>query len=431
MDQFIFPKLKIRIGYDLLEEDIIKSFEFVADEDALLPRCVIRFKDNSSKRITEFNGLSIGSRLTFTVIDNSAQNRDKKLKFNFTPLVIGALASRIDDFVSNNADIELLCEHPWKMFQDFSSHAYASKTNSEIIKGLVENNSKGFEFEKIDTNLFLDSDESGNIPRYKCGESDLDFIVKKLLPYTTINKKPPLFWIDEVNRVRLSTFNEMYSKESIAIGLPDDDGVVKGEKLEGKGSKYNNNIITLKKIRIDIGDEDTAAIIKTLKAECSFEDPMIGKTFTGVLSPKIAIGKFKSTEGMQTGFLPLSQMAMLTANATDKKFFIHRNLDDQIALATNTQEIFNRFFKIEVEANFCADILKTGDNIDIYSSKIKTKHDTLTHWVNGKWHVKAVRHCLDIENYTLYSKLTLIRPSFVFNTKNTSIFDFTQLYGVM
>ncbi len=240
------PELRIIAGIYPIPNDAVESFDFVVDEFSHLPRCVIRFRDFGEKRIAGMMGLGIGAPLTFNIVEADVANKKYKVgkmqsgltNLELTPLSISKIHSSGD--AGNLGHVELLLEHPWKMFMDFSSHAYAGEANSEIIRKLVENaEGRGFDFEDIDSNMFFSSDEDGSIPRYKCGEGDYDFILNRVLPYTTINKYPAEFWVDELNRVHLDTYKNMYQSDPKAViffgaeGDVDDNVIAAGSSTNG------------------------------------------------------------------------------------------------------------------------------------------------------------------------------------------------------
>lgn len=425
------PRISIESDGKWLEYDAITSMDFICNESAFLPRCVVRFADPGGMKLSTFQGLGMGARVNFLVSDDDKDNEyrksgnEKMYSYNLTPLTIADVAGM---FQGGQGDLELLLEHPWKMFKDFSSHAYSGKPNSEIIRSLVENaSSRGFKFENIDSAMFSNSDEKGEIPRYKCSESDLDFIVNKILPYTTINKSPVIFFVDEKNNVHLSSFNDMFAKDpKMMIVFGTEAEITDENRAEAKAM---NGITLASKRQYEIGDEDPAKLVEILKANISFDDCSALFTYTGTLLPKVAIGKY-SESNTQSGYVPISLQAMATTDATDKKFYRHHMIDDLKAVALNAQNRFNSFFSIEVTTLFCGNMVTTGDNVQMVIPPDTAEKPALNDWMNGKWHVKAVRYEYDKMNDTFKNKLTLTRPSFMINKKNTTLYDYNYFYSV-
>lgn len=425
------PRIELKSDGEEWPQDEVVSLDFVCDEDSFLPRCVIRFADPGYNRLSTFSGMGLGSTITFKIIDEDDSNEylkqgnEKRYSYSLTPLT---MADIVESQQSGSATLELLLEHPWKMFKDFTSHAYSGKANSEIIKDLIKNaSSRGFKFEDIDNQLFLSSDESGQIPRYKCSEPDLDFIVNKLLPYTTINKTPAIFFVDEKNNVHLSSFNDMYRKESKMM-------IVIGSEADVTSENYNDassmNGITLgNNLKIEIGDSDPAKMIEIMKTNVTFDDCSSLFSYTGTLLPKVAVGKFSAAES-QSGYVPITLKSMATMSATDKKFYRNHMIDDLKAVALNSQNKFNSFFTIEISSTFCGNMITTGDNVQLVVPPDTTKDKALNDWMNGKWHVKSVRYEFNRDARTYVNKLKLIRPSFMFNKNNTTLNNYDLLYSV-
>lgn len=430
----IIYKPRINVETDTLDwpSDAISSLDFVCDETQFLPRGVIRYEDRGSRKLSEFRGLSMGTNITFCVTESDISNKyyktgdASKYSYNLTPLTMADIAStKLND---GDATIEFLCEHPWKMFKDFSSHAYSGKANSEIIRSLVKDaSSRGFNFEDINDELFNSSDESGEIPRYKCSEPDLDFIINKLLPYTTINKNPAIFFVDEKNNVHLDTFNNMFQKDPkmmIVMGMEQD--ITDDNKSLAQSM---NGIITGNRLKIEIGDIDPTKFVSIMKPNVTFDDCSALFSYTGTLLPKVAVGKYSSSN-TQSGYVPISLQSMATMKATDKKFYRNHMIDDLKAVALNEQSRFNSFFTIEVQTMFCGNMVTTGDNVYLVVPPDTNYTPALNDWMNGKWHVRAVRYEFSRPNNVFITKLTLTRPSFIFNKKTTTLFNYESFYSV-
>lgn len=425
------PELNVRFGgLQLLPKDCYRSFDFVADEDEILPRAVIRLNDKGNQLMKAYWGLETGSKVEETITEGSQSKArlsgiTKKFSCDLTNLAVAAVYSEETNINDGDGVLEVLCVHPWNIFQDFSFHAYAGKANSEIIKSLVENTSaRGFSFEKLDDNMFLDTDEDGKIPRYKCGEGDLDFIVRKLLPYTTINNQPIKFFVDDKNNVHLETFQSMWQKDPKLLIVGGGEGdVTDDDKINA--TLYGGGTLS-QRLTVKVGDEKPDKIIRILKREVSFDDPSTLTTFTGRLEPKVAIGQWK--KGLsQTGYVPISMEKMLYSDATDKRYYRNHNFKDLKSLSLNEQNPFNSFFRIEINTTFCGHLITVGDNVDL---SVPMTADAQKFWISGKWHVKAIKYKWSTEQGGLQMSMTLIRPSFMFNHLTTTLMNPDDFYAV-
>lgn len=429
------PSLNVRLGgLNLLASDAYRSFDFIADEDSFLPRCVIRLSDKGGDAFRSFLNLSIGTKVEVTITEASdTKERKSGVKDNFsmnlTNLAIGAVYSNSKVLGFGDGGLEILCEHPWSIAQDFSPHAYAGKSNSEIIKSLVQNTSaRGFGFEKINSEIFQSTDEDGNIPRYNCGEGDLSFIVNKLLPYTTVNNNPVVFFVDDKNNVHLESFQSMFSREAkllIVGGNEEDvDDEIRAKAKSLGGLAVSSNLLA------KIGDKNPDKFTKILKREISMDDCSALVTYTGKLLPKVAIAKHSQGSKSSKGYIPVSFDRMITSDATDKVCYTNHMYEDLKAAALNEQKDFNSLFKIDIDVSFCGHLVSVGDNVEIKIPVSKSEDgDTVNHWMDGKWHIKAIKYKWDPTSGVPGMTLTLTRPSFVFNS-TTTIANRDEFYGV-
>ena len=415
-----------------IPNDAIKSFEFVVDEDTSLPRCVIRFTDLGNGRLANLAGLGIGAPVSFYINEGDVTAPKYKMgksvngmtAYKLTPLAVAKMHSV--GVGQNDGQLELLLEHPWKIFKDFSAHAYAGESNSEIIKKLIEGaEGRGFDFEDIDSEQFFDSDEDGSIPRYKCAEADLDFITNKLVPYTTINKQPAKFWVDEVNCIHLDTFKNMYQAEAKAVVFFGTEADLDDEvKMMGQTSGM---LAMASKRIVKIGSDNPDELISVLKPNVSIDDVSHLFSYTGHLLPKISIGKLK--KGMSDkAHIPVMVQQMAVSDATDRQIYRNHPMSDLQATALQKQDPFNSLFTIEIETTFCGHVVHTGDNVNLYIAPDKTSVPPKKSWMNGKWHVRGIRYIY--EEGSLKNKLILIRPSFDINKLTTSLMVLDDYYAV-
>lgn len=426
------PELNVRFGgIQTIPNDAYRSYDFICDEDEILPRAVIRIDDKYNQLMKQYWGLETGAKVEETITEGSVSAArlsgiTKTYSCNLANLAVAAVYSDETSINEGDGVLEVLCVHPWSIFQDFSFHAYAGKSNSEIIKSLVENTStRGFSFEDIDDEKFLSTDEDGRIPRYKCGEGDLDFIVKKLLPYTTVNKNPIRFFVDEKNNVHLESFQSMWQKDPKLIIVGGDEQDVTDDD-RASAELYGGGTLS-QKLLVKVGDQNPDKIIRILKKEVSFDDPATLTTYTGRLNPKVAIGKWK--KGLsQTGYVPISAEKMLYSDATGKAYYRNHNMNDLTALSINEQHPFDSFFRIEIDVTFCGHLITVGDNVEL---SVPMTSDSQKFWIAGKWHVKAIRYTWDKQNGgTLGMKMTLIRPSFMFSYLTTTLMNPDDFYAV-
>lgn len=413
--------VSIKIGNFWLDKSYIIDFNLSADETTLLPTCNIRLHDIGGAHFSSFKDICIGSYVEVNIFEDSVT---PARIIKYPKFVIVAINSDITEMSSGEDTLELICSHPWALSKDYSSHAYAGMKNSNIIKNILSNSSnRPFKFLMKDA-YWEDSDEDGNIPRYKCLESDMDFITTKLLPYTTIKSSPALFWIDELSIPHLQSFKNLFTADTNTVFIPGYNfDVINTDQYKNYTKIFGADSCT-----VSISDDNPEPFLNELKAKISYEEPKYTLTFSGTLPVKISIGNDTSTKNskLNQGKLPLDLFTIINTKASDSKVYLNRNLDDEIALSINAQKILYNMFSINIDTYFCGDAVRTGENMSIYIPKLSTGK---IHWLNGVWHIRSVKHYLTDEG--MRSKLTLIRPSFTFNKDNTSIDNADSLYGVI
>jgi hypothetical protein len=106
-------------------------------------------------------------------------------------------------------------------------------------------------------------------------------------------------------------------------------------------------VFLMDNVFIKIGDENIDKIIKVLKSNVMYENNVTGKIYSGIYYPSIAISSVPTSDSVKTdgSRLPIDMVAMATVGVTDSKKFIHRNLNDAVALAANTQKPINNMFR--------------------------------------------------------------------------------------
>jgi hypothetical protein len=172
-----------------------------------------------------------------------------------------------------------------------------------------------------------------------------------------------------------------------------------------------------------------------------YENNVTGKIYSGIYYPSIAISSVPTSDSVKTdgSRLPIDMVAMATVGVTDSKKFIHRNLNDAVALAANTQKPINNMFRIEVTGQFVGEHVSTGDNLYIFVPSKKdlevgdtsgTSSKSYTHWISDKWHIRGVRHFIESDDMVVHTTLYLERPSFMINKDTTKILSIDSLYGV-
>lgn len=421
-----------------LKSNTLKSFEFLCDIDNHLPRGILKLSDDSGQAMSEFTGIYIGATVqiifTDTTADSDADAEEKTV--TLCTLMVASIGEKPKDLAHISGAIEILCVHPWEFYKDFSTHIYKGKAHSELIKDICSNEDRGWKF-KIDAKNFDTSDEKGDIPRYKCGDSDYDFIINKVLPYTTISQSPPLFWVDEQNQVKLKSFNTLFKESAVCMATVQDSYDKSDNSKENTifnvVKQFNGHVFMFDSGMIKIGDEDIGQFLRPMKGQGFMDmNNMTGSTIAGGLEPTLKIGK--DSASAVAAKLPVT--AKVFTGQTDKKMFINRNVADMAKLATNTSSQFYNMFRLELAGEFCGEYIHTGDTVYVYIEQSDDRaNDTnkkLSHWISDKWLVKRVKHIF--ENTESggrgRTQVTLCRPTFMLKTSKVYMPMLSSMYTV-
>lgn len=417
----------VTLGGRLLPSTNVETFEIVTSIEDILPKGVLTLNDQNGALIQEFQGLEIGSPVVFTTVGISEDDKD----IQFGPLANLTLGAN-PNIMTMVGKPELLLGHKWELQRDQSTHIFKGKPNSDIIKEILDDETRGFAIPYQDKQ-FQSSDEKGDIPRFKCGIDDYNFITKRLLPYTTIKSQQTFFWIDEYGYARLDSFDNMMVESPKALLVPQNQNELGEEKdkINALLDSCEGNLVPYSGIEIKVGDENISTIIKSLKSRALIDgNTMLGSIFEGTIKPSLKTGT-------DTGSLIGSKLPMFAWDfndaKTDFKIFANRNSADASAFAINSTRQFINMFRINLTTFYCGDTLKTGDTVYLYVRSSEHEDDGKngkTYWMADKWLVFKTRHYWSKEKRNMYSNLLLVRPSFYVAKKYTNMPNLDYYYGV-
>ena len=293
---------------------------------------------------------------------------------------------------SLGGDFRLQLAHQWILQSDWSNHAYAGK-NSSILNSLITQGKRGFAFPSVSIDP---SDDAGDIVRYKIAESEAQFIHRKILPYTTIQKQASYSFVDEVGGFHLHSFESMYNQPVSAIILPPFTDAA-------STSLYNPSARVPQLYTYDggwwIGEkfmEQLGTFQKRVYVENT--DPSVGLSFVAKLPYHSTIPGYTL---MKNDFIQ-----SVALNGTDAAVYPFREFEDVLRLNINNNGIMNEFFQLSVTVDFVPDIVRVGSTVQVKLAGIDTTKD---HWMNGTWLAIASEHFLREGRY--YSKYMLARPA--------------------
>lgn len=395
----------------LIPPDRVKQIAIKTTIDEMLPIAVISISDKSGETLSTFRGLAIGQELQVSLVDIAPEEEDSQ-EFITTTFCVASVTEKPQELVYVAGVVEILAVHPWLFYRDYSSHAYKGLPNSDIIKQLLKNSERVWQFDMSDTKTFVSSDEDGSIPRYKTAEDDLSFIKNKLLPYTTINHQPPLFWVDELNKPHLSSFRQMFAespKSLLTYASPSSAGENASE-LDSLASECGNKVYLYNTMTIKIGDENVDAFIPAVKPGMTIDcNSSTGVALTAHYSPQVSISDKDKK-------LPVFGK-VVAQSKTSLNVLKNGNSKDLSSLCAYSMKDFYRMFRVAVRGPFIGEQLRPGDCVYLYSKIASSSEETAkTHWLSGKWLIVGERILVD-KNGEVLSEVILSRPTFISSDK--------------
>lgn len=440
---FLRPEFNIVIDGEPINHNKIYDISIYNSIDKTLPELVFKLVDSESDYIDAFR-IHIGSTVSVKVLDvvgESNSNENFPLSISFCSFAVTQI---YDGFEANNGRggfIQVWCTQSWKLYGNYKGQAFAPQKISEIIKTVCKDANPLAEITVVDENINSTSDV-GSIPRFKCAESDIDFIENKLIPYTNIDNGNCFFFVNLYGGVYLKSFQSMSSKDCSILIAP-------------KASEQNPQVADMIKshlekgkikvayetagLDITVGNQDIEKMLGHLKERCLIYNNSTGKTYAGVQTIAMAMGK--NSGKFYANKVPFNEFKLASVEATSTKVFHNRHFDDALAMSFNEDLQVEDIFRLNVTVPSIVDDAVIGDTAEVITTiknliglkdeSVETKDKKkIISWLNGKWIIKAIQYNMD-SNKQCSTSLELIRPTFIFTTDTTTVEKTASFYTVV
>lgn len=417
----------ITINNEVIHPQKMKSTQIVFSMENHLPVFQMSFVDSSGDVLSNLP-FTMGSPVKFTVweaeIPGTILNSDKPPKelasYNF---IISKMYG--DDVANPNVIggyITVIAVHPWQFFKDYTPHCYAPMKASELIRKVVEDDSRGYELKMDDESK--DTDTTCKYPRYKTNESDLDFVLNKVLPFATINNAPAYFFATDKNTILLSSFQELINKSVKAVLVPTqlDDKLKLAEYASIAENFGLQSVLKYVGLQHAIGGGTGTDYVSKLLPKFYMEDLGTHKLLAANKRPTTKMSKGDS---IFTGNkVPLKDTTFGGMNPTSSTVLMNRETDDQINLAINFGRDLDKMFRVTLNTEYSVD-LTVGAVVYLYvPSYQKTELGTnAIHWMTGKWLIYQTMHVVQQTGDKINTELVLVRPTFSMNEQKTTLAD--------
>lgn len=397
-------------GYEIPYASV-KSFKLFTSMYSSFPYGELEIGDPEGRYLT-YLAIKPGSLITVTVVPQTREEGSSVPTTDYNKkivlcrfCVVGIQNKGVNLTLDNNekvqlgslgGNITLQLTHPWALYTDYSNRSFR-KNSSTIIRELVQNPRRGITLFKPNQIKIDESDDSGStVVRFKLGESESQFIHRKVLPFTTIAGQPSYSFIDELGVFHLHNFKTMYGVAAKALVLPpptegysglltkEDKGFVLLPFYDGSWGVGRKFIEQIGKIKKYLYVEEPVSQ-STLRAQLSYQSAIPGY----VLIKKDLVDKVTSASGV-----------------TEASIIPFRDFGDAIRVDVNDTAIMDEFFQIEVTTELSLDGATVGTPVEL---RLAGDPPSTKHWASGKWLVTDTEHFTKDDRY--FTKLHLGRPA--------------------
>jgi hypothetical protein len=409
-------------GTTTLEPTFIRDFEFVSSISGQLPLGYFDYYDQDGSFLNKYENLSTGTPITFNTVTDSD---DKKLKkFNFKNYVILNIESlngqgSAGQFDRIKGNIRVWFGHKWYLYKDTKNHAYAPMKNSKLVEKILKDDTRGISFKinKID-----ESDDDGNVSRYKTCETDIDFLNNKIIPFCSHKKQPMYLFCNISNEFTFSSFQKLYEQKPKVFYTPavitEDQGYDTVAANNEQKSLECNESSTFIFASIEMGGKK---FLDESRTKLYLENAGEGSFVSGIKNPSNTTGK--TTGSHFYNILPINKHYSLTSGGSSVFIVRNRTLQDAMSLAYSRTRALDNCFRLVISGYFDAKQFNVGETVNIYFN--------LGNWMNGKWLIESFMISTnegDGKKDNLLQSLVLARPTFCGNTNESTIDKKTRLF---
>ena len=441
---FFDPLVLIQIdGGPILDYNKVRDISIYSSIDSTLPELTFKINDSDGRFISTMQ-LYLGQIVNVMVRDISSDGdkiaaRDSHFKplINLCTFTIKRIYDGLEAGNGYSGFIQVWCTQSWRTFGNYKPKIYSPQLNSNIIRDVCKNANKLANI-GINADYWNESSDQGIIPRYKCGESDIEFLETKVLPYTNIDDSNVFFFLDQFGYAHLTSFDKIKNAEEKAIiRAPDSQVNDVWEKVNKLKDEKKIEAYPYEDIKIDIGDIDILKKLGLIKQKVLIINNNTGKVYDGIqkLSAKMGGNSGKAFQNV----VPVSLLNMASMEATSSQIIENRIFDDAMAIAGNSEIQLEDMFQIIVSVGNIVNELLPGDTINLIpplqimetseTINIPGLENKIVSWLDGKWVVKSVQYNQK-EKSKASTSLTLIRPTFIYSSDYTTIDKPERFYQI-
>ena len=416
----------LRLDGQRLSPQMIDSFKITVSMKSLLPIGEMVINDSGGNFLAALQA-RIGSILTVSLYEPltssdgseptlSTAVASKTRPIDMTQLVVcdvKASNSAAQDTMGGKVTLSLA--HPWALFKDFSNHAYAPTSISNVIWTVVASKVRGYD---IPIGVIEQTDDTARTPRYKCGLSDDEFIQQILLPFAASSARPMYSFVDDVGKYNLRTFEDIYSEEPIVAFVPN---LMTWTQISDAYMSKNPTIkdtANYDELLLDIGGGNIRQMLASLSPKVFFEDTVSGSIKSGILRKTFTVnGK---------NYLPVNKALMDLGPISAGYMYQFRTMEDAVSLMYSSTRDLNELTSVGVRATFLGTEAPIGSSANLCVLATDTETKSAMHWMTGKFVVTDKTYYSEGEMMEAKVLTSLAKP--VIETANSAIKDAVNLY---
>lgn len=408
-------------GITSLEEVamLIVGFELYSSMYSGLPIGFFEVADAKGRAVIDgFDNLQVGAIVDLKLTSNNDLGEEMN-DFQLTDFVIlkHEIINQDENDTNVAGNLRVWFGHRLFLYKDMQNHAYPPLKNNDIVKRVLESEDRGFSIKIKQEDM--DADDGVAVSRYKCNESDWEFLQRKVVRYASSEKQPLFLFCDIKQRFYFKSFKSMLNAEPKILFTPssvdDEDETAFNEfKSAYVGVKYSD---VFKKVEARIGG---TPMIAELQKRFSVEDGQLKKVYTGIKTPSNTSG----AEGALSKYIPVDTGFVVASSGTSSFNIRNHDMTDAFAhLAAQAKEL-DKAFTVTFDVGFLPYACTIGESILIYIKK--------GHWMNGKWLITDIDiEASDTAPNSLVQHMTVRRPSFDGNKSDTTLESLSMLHEVI
>lgn len=428
----IRPTLRLTIDGKDIPTSQFYDFTAFDSVDTTLPQLSFKIKDPDGQLLSRLS-IKIGSEINVKIFDQEEDLMKKvasKEEYDLCKFSVTKVYDGMElNLASGAGFIQIWCIQSWALYGDYIGKAYKPALISSIIEDVCKNIHKGAGLNE-DVEI-EESTDAGKNPRYKCNESDIDFIEKKLLPYCSVGKSNAFFYVDLLGKIHLTSFNTMFAKKENALfsPMPEQVGAIDDPYEKQKELGLDGSLI-FNSCKVSLGNEQIEKFWTHILKKVFLVDHNMGTTLFGKIYPRVSIGKSGSNV---YNVLPIESLKLASTEATGAFKYQFGILDDQLNRAINDDLYLNDMFSVTLTTVNEDPRVTVGSTAYLQFPKVYTEEEGgkikyLSHWLEGKWLVYS-KIVTKNSKEAVSAMYTLIKPMLTLSpTKNAVDMPFT-LYG--